>query len=419
MNNMPKLKTKTITWTNKYDPKDQRTVATIQTGRKRVDYFVHSGAAQHQWIKKIVIQGFDRIPAGFAKDGSGLAKGTGYLIVKAMHSELGDFDLSVSLKAKNNIKKTGRKYQIVLNYLDLKQAIETLREIKSEGYQTLKDSANSYLNKSFPKIFKIDDSATDKFTYQKNQLAKLLKRNGLFENLSDKDIQAIIDFFPVFLKYHKDSFKGKKKLIGILNSKEAADVFYLDKVIKEFERKIKAKTQNESNWQKFFRAYIQVFNPTYATILEKKNISLAGDFPDFVPIDIYGYLDIYEIKKPNTRLLVLDRSRNNYYWSSELAKAISQVENYIDNATRLAPAIKENIKKYDGTEVKIVKPRGIIIAGARNQLKGEKMEDDFKILSNSMKNIEVVMFDDILNNLQSLFERIQTKPKKKGRKKKK
>ncbi|MCX6743434.1 MAG: DUF4263 domain-containing protein, partial [Candidatus Parcubacteria bacterium] len=376
---MPEIKTKTITYINPRDPKDQRTVAIIQTGRKRVDYFVHIGAAQYQWIKKIIIQGFDRIPAGFARDGGGLAKGTGYLIVRALHDELGDFDLSVSLQAKNSIRKSHKKYNVVLNYLDLKQAIETLREIKSEGYQTLKDSAGGYLNKIFPKIFKIDDSSTDKFTYQKNQLAKLLKRDGLFENLSNKDIQAIIDFFPVFLNSHKDSFKGKKKLIGILNSKEAADIFYLDKVIKEFEQKIKAKTQNESNWQKFFRTYIQVFNPSYATILEKKNISLSGDFPDFVPIDIYGYLDIYEIKKPNTRLLVLDRSRKNYYWSGEMAKAISQVENYIDNATRLAPAIKENIKKYNGTEVKIVKPRGIIIVGARSQLKGEKMEDDFKI----------------------------------------
>lgn len=408
-------KSKTITWTNKNDPNDQRTVATIQTGRKRVEYFVHN----NQWIKKIIIQGFDRIPAGFAKNGSGLLpKGAGYLILQALHDKLGDFDLSVSLQAKNGLKKSDGKYQVVLNYLELKQTIETFREIKSEEYQNLRDSASNYLNKTFPKIFKIEDSAADKFTYQKNQLAKLLKRNELFENLSNKDIEAVINFFPAFLKHHQESFKGKKKMIGILNSKEATDIFYLDKVIKEFERKIKAKTQSESNWQKFFRAYIQVFNPTYATILEKKNISLSGDFPDFVPIDIYGYLDIYEIKKPNTRLMVLDRSRKNYYWSTEISKAISQVENYIDNATRLAPAIKENIKKYDGTEVKIVKPRGLIIAGMRNQLKGEKMEDDFKILSTSMKNIEVVLFDDILNNLKSLFDRIQTKPKQKRKKKK-
>jgi len=409
-------KQKTINYTNPKDPKDIRLVANINIGGKRVEYFVRNEAPQHKWIKKIIINGFDRLPAGFTKDGSGLAKGTGYLIVKGLYEKLGEFDLNVSLKAKNSAKKIKGRHKVVLNYLDLKQAIEVLREIKNEGYQTLKNSANDYLNKVFPRIFKKEDTGIDKFTYQKNQVAKLLKRNGLFENFSDNDIQAVIDFFPAFIKHFKGRFKGKKKLIGILNSKEAADVFYLDRVISEFDKKLKAKTHSEQNWQKFFRTYIQVFNPTYATIFEKKNISLSGDFPDFVPIDIYGYLDIYEIKKPNTKLLVLDRSRKNYYWSSELSKAISQVENYIDSAVRLGPSIRENIKKIEDIDIKIVKPRGFIIAGARSQLKGEKMEDDFRILNESMKNIEIILFDDILNNLKNLFERIKNSPKKKKKK---
>jgi len=408
---------KTIHYTNPNDPKDQRIVANIQTGKKRVEYFVHKETAQYKWIKKIIINGFDRIPAGFTKDGSGLVRGPkGYLIIKGLYDKLGDFDLFVSLKAKNSIKKAEGKHKVVLNYLDLKQAIETLREIKNESHQALKSSANDYLNKVFPKIFKKEDSNIDKFTYQRNQIAKLLKRNGLFENLSGSDIQAVIDFFPVFIRHFKGRFKGKKKLIGILNSKEAADVFYLDRIINEFDKKLKTKTHNEQSWQKFFRTYIQVFNPTYATIFEKKNISLSGDFPDFVPIDIYGYLDIYEIKKPNTKLLVLDRSRKNYYWGSEISKAISQVENYIDSAVRLGPSIRENIKKKENIDIKIVKPRGFIIAGARSQLKGEKMEDDFRILNESMKNIEIILFDDILNNLKSLFERIKNSPKKKKKK---
>ncbi|MDP2925369.1 MAG: DUF4263 domain-containing protein [Nanoarchaeota archaeon] len=409
-------KQKTINYTNPKDPKDIRLVANINIGRKRVEYFVRNEAPQHQWIKKIIINGFDRLPAGFTKDGSGLAKGTGYLIVKGLYEKLGEFDLNVSLKAKNSTKKIEGRHKVVLNYLDLKQAIEVLREIKNEGYQTLKNSANDYLNKVFPRIFKKEDTGIDKFTYQKNQITKLLKRNGLFENFSDNDIQAVIDFFPAFIKHFKGRFKGKKKLIGILNSKEAADVFYLDRVIGEFDKKLKAKTHSEQNWQKFFRTYIQVFNPTYATIFEKKNISLSGAFPDFVPIDIYGYLDIYEIKKPNTKLLILDRSRKNYYWSSELSKAISQVENYIDSAVRLGPSIRENIKKIEDIDIKVVKPRGFIIAGARGQLKGEKMEDDFRILNESMKNIEIILFDDILNNLKSLFERIKNSPKKKKKK---
>lgn len=404
---------KTIQYTNPNDPKDQRIVANIYTGRKRVEYFVHNKAPQYQWIKKIIINGFDRIPAGFTRNGTGLSKGTGYLIVKGLYEKLGDFDFSVSLTAKNSAKKIKGKYKITLNYFDLRQAIGVLREIKNEGYQTLQNSANNYLNKTFPRIFKKEAITIDRFTYQRNQIAKLLKREGLFENMSDNDIQSIVDFFPVFIKQFENRFKGKKKVIGILNTKDATNVFYLNRVVRDFERKLRAKTHSEQNWQKFFHTYIQVFNPAYATIFEKKNISLSGSFPDFVPIDVYGYLDIYEIKKPNTKLLVLDRSRKNYYWSSEMSKAISQVENYIDNSTRLAPSIEGNIKKFEGIDVKIVKPRGFIIAGRRSQLKGQKMEDDFKILSNSMKNIEVVLFDDILRNLKSLLDKIKLNSKRK------
>jgi len=83
---------------------------------------------------------------------------------------------------------------------------------------------------------------------------------------------------------------------------------------------------------------------------------------------------------------------------------------------RLGPSIRENIKKIEDIDIKIVKPRGFIIAGARSQLKGEKMEDDFRILNESMKNIEIILFDDILNNLKNLFERIKNSPKKKKKK---
>jgi len=73
---------KTIHYVNPNNPKDQRVVANIDVGRKKIRYFVNSQAAQHKWIQKIIINGFDKIPAGFTKDGSGLAKGTGHLIVK-------------------------------------------------------------------------------------------------------------------------------------------------------------------------------------------------------------------------------------------------------------------------------------------------------------------------------------------------
>lgn len=124
-------------------------------------------------------------------------------------------------------------------------------------------------------------------------------------------------------------------------------------------------------------------------------------------IDPYSYLDVYEIKKPSTRLLKLDKSRNNYYWDVEIAKAISQVENYLHQLQRNSDTLIVDLKKGMGIDVSIVRPRGYIIAGTRTQLKGTKMIDDFRILSESSKNLDIVLYDDLLSNLEAFMKRLQ------------
>ena len=49
----------------------------------------------------------------------------------------------------------------------------------------------------------------------------------------------------------------------------------------------------------------------------------------------------------------------------------------------------------------IVRPKGYIIAGTRNQLTSTEMLDDFRILSEALKNIDVLLYDDLLNNLEA------------------
>ena len=93
-------------------------------------------------------------------------------------------------------------------------------------------------------------------------------------------------------------------------------------------------------------------------------------------------------------------------------KAVSQVENYIFYANRNSLEIKEEIKKKEGMEIKVVRPRGFIIAGTRSHLKNEAMEDGLRLLNDSLKNIEIILYDDLLNNLKNLLERLRGKKKK-------
>ena len=45
--------------------------------------------------------------------------------------------------------------------------------------------------------------------------------------------------------------------------------------------------------------------------------------------------------------------------------------------------------------------------GTRKQLKGELMEDNFRLLNNSLKNIEVILYDELLSNLKNFLKRIK------------
>ena len=129
---------------------------------------------------------------------------------------------------------------------------------------------------------------------------------------------------------------------------------------------------------------------SYAHVIEHQSVELTGKFPDFMLIDAYGYLDVYEIKKPSTKLFGYDSGRKNYYWSAELARAITQTEKYMSSVQRHRFELES---KFGKNQVKahIVRPRGFIIAGKRSDLKNEDTHLDFRVLNDSLKNIDVIL----------------------------
>jgi len=395
-------------YTNPDNSKDRRLVYNIDKEKKKIDYFLDpsSKCPQFKWIQKINLIGFTRLPAGFKRNGRGLTSG-GYLILRSLFEKLGEFELIISTTGKNTIRrlKNKDKYRVTLNYFDLRKILSVLRSINQESYNSLGVAVKNFLNRNFPRRFK--KAKDGGLVYQRNQFRNLLNKEEVIKNLSNEDIQRLIEFFPEFIKYYGDKFKTKDKLFSISKSKNATESVYLENVIKEFEERLKAKTQDEYRWQDFLRNYILIFNSNYTSILEKRNLSLSGRYPDFLLVDVYNYLDIYEIKKPNTVLLRFDKDRGNYYWSPELSKAISQIENYIHYANKNSAQLREEIKKRNGREIRVVKPRGFIIVGKREQLKDEIMEDNFRLLNDSLKNVDIILYDELLNNLKNFLKRLK------------
>jgi hypothetical protein len=386
------------------DPKTQRVVCKIDTQTKVGDYFVDPSCPQYKWAKKIRFLGFSKLPSGFKQNGKGLPS-SGYLLLRFLEEKLGAFDLTVAAAEASRIDEKGGRVAVVLNHDDLRAVLKSLRAANNERFQKQQAAVRGLLNERFPQHFEKVDA--DALTYRGGEISRLLDKGKLIQKLSATDIEGLARFFPRFIQAFGDRFAETKKLLAISESKKATEVVYLEKVIKQYERRLKKSGQSESAWQKFLREYILVFSTNYANALEKESIALQGKYPDFLLIDAYNYLDIFEIKKPSTKIVRKDPSRGNYYWTPELAKAISQTENYIAYAERNAASLREDIRKRKGIEIRVMKPRGFIIAGERKQLKNEIMEDNFRLLNNSMKNVEVILYDELLDNLKNFVKRLK------------
>ncbi len=384
--------------------KSRELVCQIDLQSRRGTYFF-SRKIRNPYIKSISLSGFKSRPAGLRSDGKGLIRG-GYLLLKRLSEGLDKFNLTLDANGPTALETKNDSYKVMLNHNEFRAVLNAISGLRRESYRQQESTVNSFLHDKFPSAFQAPSQRDE---YQPDSLAAILGRHQLLQNLSKNDVVSLSEFFPAFVTSYGGTGAGKtSKTFALSSTKRAAEVVYVDQIVKDYEQRLDA-NHNEHNWQAFLREYILLFNSNYATILEKENIALVGTkYPDFMLIDAYNYLDIYEIKKPKTNLLRKDESRGNYYWDVEITKAISQVENYISYVERQGPAVCEAIRKQKKFEVRVLKPRGIIIAGSRSQLQGDEViEDSFRLLNNALKNIEIVLFDELLDNLRNFLRRIR------------
>jgi hypothetical protein len=388
-----------------YTEKPKRLVCHIHRPTRKGIYYLLRPArrrrGQDEYIKKIALSGFTSLPSGLKRDGTGLPS-SGYLLLKSLAEALGTFRLTIDRSEKSALDEK----HLVLKHDDLKSLLRRLRTIRSERFAEISGTVQGFLHSTSPTAFE-KPKAFDG-TYRPNAIADVLKKKEMLDTLSKDDVAAIGEFYPTFIQKYGTAGVGKKRLFALSGSKRATEVVYIKKVVSDFKRRLEAKNLSEQSWQEFLRDYILLFNSNYATVLEKENIGLLGTrFPDFLLIDAYSYLDFYEIKRPTTTLLKKDESHGNYYWSVDLTKAISQVENYIAHADRNSEQLCAEIRRQKQIEARLIKPRGFIIAGSRSQLTDEIMEDNFRLLNNALKNLTIILFDELFNNLQNFLSKLK------------
>ena len=355
-------------------------------------YIVSEKSNQRVYYDQIKLEGFTKLPSGFYRNSGFGLSGIGNYLMSQIYTKFNkQIDLTITNNAKSKITISGKKIYLKLGHNHLSALNADFRMIKKEKNAEIRTKLFSFLAKNF---IQFSDYKEYKQDYLPGTLSKILSAPSVIPKLNNEDKAKIEQFIPEYLSKVKVSLSNGNKLKIVFDSIDAGKKVYFQKIIQEFRKKLKQNVQKEIIWQEFLSKYILVLRSNYGEILEKNSVTaLQGKYPDFMLIDPYSYLDIYEIKKPSTMLLQYDTSRNNYYWDKEIVKAISQVENYLHQIQRNSDSFVVDIRKSKGIDISIVRPRGYIIAGMRQQLKNTKMKDDFRILNESLKNIDVLFYE--------------------------
>lgn len=376
--------------------------------RLRGTYYPAPDCAFQSLCASATFRGFPKLPKGFSSDGFGFANPAGSFLTRALRDTFGDKNhLIITRSGPSKAKRLARGWSLAINHSDYLRILDPLRDIRHE--RNLKSNAHvvHILGQLFPRRFKKTKAVPTIYTYEEDKIAKMFDgvESG-HKRLSRSDVETITKLYSALSSEQKIDFSS---IAVAEESKIRNERIYLQSVIAEFRRRLESSVQSEPDWQRFLQKYILLFNTSYVNTIEKLSVDLRGKYPDFLLVNVYGYLDIYEIKKPNTGLLKHDDSRDNYYWDTEVSKAISQTEKYIQQLIKNDLEVRNIVKEKYGFDVKAVRPRGYIVVGNSKQLENSKMNDDFRLLSASLKNVDIILYDELLAGLENLLGRLKNK----------
>ncbi len=223
---------------------------------------------------------------------------------------------------------------------------------------------------------------------------------------------TIKETLPLYKEGIEEILKIGKELLSLNSNKTK---------IKKFSRKYLNEERKtlESCWQCYFDKYLRVllmnYKEFYPQVVFKPLPGYEKDArPDFLAVDIYNNVDVIEIKHHRAILLRKEKGRDSYYPSNELNKAVFQLSKYIDLKTENIEinSIKNEYTKSLIEHEKIYRPRGILIISSRdhiisentNDLLTSRLEKEIKKLKTTYTNIDIILFDELLINLQNYVD---------------
>jgi len=370
-------------------------------------YYFKDTVAKRFKIKKIEFIGFKTIPVGLSlfKTGGGFNRRQSNKIGGDFF--LGYFENKYKKELKLCVFSNGSgatQFKIQKRSVNVSISFDNFTEILKGLGDEIKINRENVIRKRLATYFsdKFEDNQSNETTTD----SKLCDIN--LNKLKDSDHDAVGKFIKKYISLNAENDEVLEKLqtdLVIQGRKKT-----LDQVINKFEKHLKDKDFDEKKWQKFLHEEVFFFLSNYIESIREANVNFGrtdeGEKkPDFIWIDIYGFLDVFEIKTPFTDILAkrIDTSHKNYYFSSDASRAISQIEKYILFLEKNVDNFEKHISKKTQIPFAVLKPKAFLIIGTSKELNtNPEKKKDFRLLRRLFKNIEFVTFDELLDNLKNL-----------------
>ncbi|WP_420399612.1 Shedu immune nuclease family protein [Flagellimonas sp.] len=231
------------------------------------------------------------------------------------------------------------------------------------------------------------------------QLDAFLKKFDSFEKVSKADIESLSTVMetapPSKISVTSNFIKTRDKINKV----------FIEDIIKNFERLMSAKNDNEKQWQTFFGKNSWILNHLFPfeVILRKQEAYVGGktlENEDGRVVDFLfenGFQDnfaLLEIKTHKKELLKKSpyRKPDVFSYSDDLSGGISQC---LDQ--------KEVFLKEFGNKERILDPKAILVIGLKKNLT-EHQSKCFELLRTNQKNVDIITFDELLSKLRGLLE---------------
>lgn len=352
--------------------------------------------------------------------------------------------IKILTTGKKILRKTSEK-TIQIPELVFVEMAEDAHKVYKKG-KSSKDRLETYLINKL-KLKYTSKAPKETTTVGKGDFSFIIERSNLRSKNKKKDYENFLDlediknleyfteklirdevFSPDFLRSLDEYFIKEKLQDIILIGREILALGTTDMTTEKAKKVIARIVDDGSNikqlenlWQKFFEKYLLYLVFSYKKIypkIEFKDIKGDKKYPDFIGINHYNGLDVIEIKTHLKNAVIWDSSHKNFSFSSELSRAVIQTMNYMD-------AIMQKRFLHDPDEKKITNmteeenlyhPRGIIIISSDqklaksklNQAKEDCLKRDFTKLRNSLQNIEILTFSEILQIADDYIKNIHT-----------